>query len=39
VAVIQEGGYDLPSLGEYVLAALTGVESGLAAVTEVPATE
>jgi acetoin utilization deacetylase AcuC-like enzyme len=28
VAVIQEGGYDLRSLGEYVLAALTGVQSG-----------
>ena len=27
VAVIQEGGYDLPSLGEYVLAALTGVQA------------
>jgi len=25
VAAIQQGGYDLPSLGEYVLAALTGV--------------
>jgi acetoin utilization deacetylase AcuC-like enzyme len=31
VAVIQEGGYDLPSLGEYVRAALTGVQAGLAA--------
>jgi acetoin utilization deacetylase AcuC-like enzyme len=31
VAVIQEGGYDLPSLGEYVLAALTGVQAGTAA--------
>src|SRR5580704_15116132 len=28
VVVVQEGGYDLPSLGEYVLAALTGVQSG-----------
>jgi acetoin utilization deacetylase AcuC-like enzyme len=28
VAVIQEGGYDLASIGEYVLAALTGVQSG-----------
>jgi acetoin utilization deacetylase AcuC-like enzyme len=28
VAAIQEGGYDLPSLGEYVLATLTGLESG-----------
>src|SRR3984957_14063389 len=28
VAVIQEGGYDLGSLGEYVLAALTGVQAG-----------
>jgi acetoin utilization deacetylase AcuC-like enzyme len=28
VAVVQEGGYDLRSLGEYVLAALTGVQSG-----------
>jgi acetoin utilization deacetylase AcuC-like enzyme len=27
VAVIQEGGYDLASLGEYVLAALSGVQS------------
>ncbi len=31
VAAIQEGGYDLPSLGEYVLAALTGVAAGRAA--------
>ena len=30
VAAIQEGGYDLASLGEYVLAALTGVEAGRA---------
>ena len=30
VAAIQEGGYDLPSLGEYVLAALTGVAAGRA---------
>ncbi len=28
VAVIQEGGYDLASLGEYVVAALTGVQAG-----------
>ncbi len=28
VAVIQEGGYDLASLGQYVLAALTGVQDG-----------
>jgi len=28
VAVIQEGGYDLASLGQYVLAALTGVQCG-----------
>jgi acetoin utilization deacetylase AcuC-like enzyme len=28
VAVVQEGGYDLDSLGEYVLAALTGVQAG-----------
>ncbi len=28
VAVIQEGGYDLASLGEYVVAALTGVHAG-----------
>jgi acetoin utilization deacetylase AcuC-like enzyme len=28
VAVIQEGGYDLPSLGQYVLAALAGVQDG-----------
>jgi acetoin utilization deacetylase AcuC-like enzyme len=27
VAAIQEGGYDLPSLGEYVLAALAGVQA------------
>jgi acetoin utilization deacetylase AcuC-like enzyme len=31
VAVVQEGGYDLPSLGEYVLATLAGVQSGRAA--------
>ena len=31
VAAIQEGGYDLPSLGEYVLATLTGVQAGRAA--------
>jgi acetoin utilization deacetylase AcuC-like enzyme len=31
VAAVQEGGYDLPSLGEYVLAALTGVAAGRAA--------
>ena len=31
VAVVQEGGYDLASLGEYVLATLAGVQSGLAA--------
>jgi len=28
VAVIQEGGYDLPSLGHYVAAALAGVQEG-----------
>jgi acetoin utilization deacetylase AcuC-like enzyme len=28
VAVIQEGGYDLASIGEYVLAALAGVQAG-----------
>jgi acetoin utilization deacetylase AcuC-like enzyme len=27
VAVVQEGGYDLRSLGEYVLAALTGLQA------------
>jgi acetoin utilization deacetylase AcuC-like enzyme len=31
VAAIQEGGYDLPSLAEYVLATLTGVAAGRAA--------
>jgi acetoin utilization deacetylase AcuC-like enzyme len=31
IAAVQEGGYDLPSLGEYVLAALTGVVAGRAA--------
>ncbi len=31
VAAIQEGGYDLPSLGGYVLAALGGVQTGRAA--------
>jgi acetoin utilization deacetylase AcuC-like enzyme len=31
VAAVQEGGYDLASLGEYVLAALTGVAAGRAA--------
>jgi acetoin utilization deacetylase AcuC-like enzyme len=31
VAAIQEGGYHLPSLGEYVLATLMGVQSGQAA--------
>jgi acetoin utilization deacetylase AcuC-like enzyme len=31
VAAIQEGGYDLPSLGEYVLATLQGVAAGQAA--------
>jgi acetoin utilization deacetylase AcuC-like enzyme len=31
VAVVQEGGYDLASLGEYVLATLAGVQSGRAA--------
>ncbi len=30
VAVIQEGGYDLASLGEYVVAALDGVQAGSA---------
>jgi acetoin utilization deacetylase AcuC-like enzyme len=30
VAVIQEGGYDLASLGEYVLAALSGLQSAAA---------
>lgn len=33
VAVIQEGGYDLASLGHYVLAALSGVAAGRAAVS------
>jgi len=28
VAAIQEGGYDLSSLGDYVLATLTGVQAG-----------
>jgi acetoin utilization deacetylase AcuC-like enzyme len=28
VVAVQEGGYDLPSLGEYVLATLAGVQSG-----------
>jgi hypothetical protein len=28
VAAIQEGGYDLASLGPYVLATLTGVQAG-----------
>jgi acetoin utilization deacetylase AcuC-like enzyme len=37
VAVIQEGGYDLASLGEYVLATLSGLQSGAAAATESPA--
>jgi acetoin utilization deacetylase AcuC-like enzyme len=32
VAAVQEGGYDLPSLGDYVLAALIGVAAGRAAV-------
>jgi acetoin utilization deacetylase AcuC-like enzyme len=31
VAAVQEGGYDLPTLGEYVLATLAGVQSGQAA--------
>src|SRR5215469_11239446 len=31
VAAIQEGGYDLDSLGDYVLAALAGVAAGRAA--------
>jgi acetoin utilization deacetylase AcuC-like enzyme len=31
VAAVQEGGYELASLGEYVLAALTGVAAGRAA--------
>ena len=31
VAAIQEGGYDLPSLGEYVLAALAGAAGRTAA--------
>ena len=31
VAAIQEGGYDLASLGEYVLATLTGVAAGYTA--------
>ena len=30
VAAVQEGGYDLASLGEYVLATLTGVAAGRA---------
>ena len=35
VAAIQEGGYDLESLAEYVLAALTGVLAGRAAGSQV----
>ena len=31
VAAVQEGGYDLPTLGRYVLATLTGVAAGRAA--------
>jgi acetoin utilization deacetylase AcuC-like enzyme len=31
VAVVQEGGYDLASLGEYVVATLAGVQTGTAA--------
>jgi len=31
VAVIQEGGYDLASLGDYVVAALSGLQAGQAA--------
>ncbi len=31
VAAVQEGGYDLASLGDYVLAALSGVAAGRAA--------
>jgi acetoin utilization deacetylase AcuC-like enzyme len=31
VAAVQEGGYDLRSVGDYVLAALTGVAAGRAA--------
>ena len=33
VAAIQEGGYDLDSLGTYVLATLAGVAAGRAAAT------
>jgi acetoin utilization deacetylase AcuC-like enzyme len=29
VAAVQEGGYDLASLGEYVLATLTGLQAGV----------
>jgi acetoin utilization deacetylase AcuC-like enzyme len=31
VVAVQEGGYDLPSLGEYVLATLAGMQLGAAA--------
>ncbi len=31
VVLVQEGGYDLPSLGELTVAALTGVAAGAAA--------
>jgi len=39
VAVIQEGGYHLPTLGQYVLAALAGVQSGRPAVGQPPASQ
>ena len=39
VAVIQEGGYDLASLGEYVLATLSGLQSGTTAATPATAAE
>ena len=37
VAIVQEGGYDLPSLGEYVLAALAGIQSGAGLAAPAPA--
>jgi acetoin utilization deacetylase AcuC-like enzyme len=37
VAAIQEGGYDLPSLGEYVLATLAGLVAGRVAGSRGPA--
>jgi acetoin utilization deacetylase AcuC-like enzyme len=36
VAAVQEGGYHLPSLGQYVLATLAGVQSGQAAAAGQP---